>query len=308
MSIDGERIKSHLDVVEIAPVVSSNLTVDETGSQPRCKMALVQLFRQLIASFAYRWSPSTWLKFLLISKNHNMESELWLVPRLLSEGDVAIDVGANIGIWSLQLARFTKHVHAFEPNPICLRQLARVLPPRVTVHRCALSDHVGTTALRFDPDNTGVGTIEQANQLQDNPGIKHVDLVEVEVTRLDTFDFVGVALIKIDVEGHEEAVLRGAQGIIRRDRPTIITEVEERHNPGGLRRIRALFRDMDYVGAALDDGGLRYLEQIEAHNRHKLADAGGINNFIFMDRARASRLFSIEEFQYPKHRQLTQQL
>jgi FkbM family methyltransferase len=249
-------------------------------------------FKQLIASLAYRCSPSIWLKFLLLSKNHNLEPELWLVPRLLGEGGLAIDIGANAGIWSLQFARFTKRVHAFEPNPICLRQLARVLPPRVTVHGYALSDHIGTAALRFDPDNTGVGTIEQANQLRDNPGIKHLDLIEVKVTRLDTFDFAGVGLIKIDVEGHEESVLRGAQKIIQRDRPTVIVEIEERHNPGGLGRIRALFADMNYVGTALDGGSLRYLERIEAENRLKLADADGINNFVFMDSSHARLLAS----------------
>lgn len=252
----------------------------------------MQRFKRLIASVVYYCSPSIWLKFLLLSKNHNLEPELWLVPRLLEKGGLAIDIGANAGIWSLQLARFTKHVHAFEPNPICLRQLARVLPPWVTVHGYALSDRIGTAALRFDPDNTGVGTIEPANQLQDNSGIEHVDLIEVKVTRLDTFDFAGVALIKIDVEGHEESVLRGAQKIIQRDRPTIIVEIEERHNPGGLGRIRALFDDMSYVGTALDDGSLRYLERIEAENRLKLAAADGIYNFVFMDSGRARSLAS----------------
>jgi FkbM family methyltransferase len=255
----------------------------------------MQRFKQSIASLMYQWFPSLWLKFLLISKNRNLEPELWLVPRLLNEGGVAIDVGANTGIWSMQLSRFAQHVHAFEPNPICFRQLARVLPPRVAVHRCALSDHVGTAELRFDPNNTGVGTIERGNQLQDNPGIERVDTMEVEVTRLDAFNFVGVALIKIDVEGHEEAVLCGAEEIIRRDRPTVITEIEERHNPGGLHRIRALFQRMDYVATALDGGELRYLEHIEAESRHELAHASDINNFVFIDQARASRLFSIEE-------------
>ena len=51
---------------------------------------------------------------------------------------------------------------------------------------------------------------------------------------------------------------------------------------------------MGYVTAALDGGSLRKLEAIEAEGRRPIAAAEGINNFVFMDRAKAKRLFAVE--------------
>ena len=80
-------------------------------------------------------------------------------------------------------------------------------------------------------------------------------LFRSEIRTLDSFGFASVGLIKIDAEGHEEAVLKGAADTLSRWRPSLIVEIEERHNPGGLARIRALFGGMGYVAAALDGGG-----------------------------------------------------
>jgi FkbM family methyltransferase len=257
-------------------------------------MSIAQRIKRTIVSTLDSVHPAIWMRTLLVTKNHNLEPELWLVPQLLSSGGMAIDVGANAGMYSAQFARYAAAVQAFEPNPICLRQLARVLPARITVHPCALSDQAGRATLRFDPQNTGIGTIEQANQLKSNAGIKQIEFVDVEIRTLDSFGFADVSLIKIDAEGHEEAVLRGGGETLARCRPSVLAEIEERHNPGGLARIRALFERMDYLAAALDGGVLRRLDLIESEGRRTLASAEGINNFIFLDRAKAKRLFGIE--------------
>jgi FkbM family methyltransferase len=257
-------------------------------------MSFVTQIKRTVVSGLDSIHPAIWMRMSLVLKNHNHEPELWLVPQLLSEGGMAIDVGANAGVYSTQLGRYAAVVHAFEPNPICLRQLARVLPGHVTVHPCALSDHAGRATLRFDPQNTGIGTIEHANELKNNAGIKSIESADVEIKTLDSFGFTDVGLVKIDAEGHEESVLRGAMDTLARCRPSLIIEIEERHNLGGLARVRSLFAQMDYVIAALDGGSLRKLETIEAEGRLPLASAEGVNNFILMDRAKAKRLFAIE--------------
>lgn len=239
-----------------------------------------------------RHYPRGLILYHLWTQNRNCEPELWLVPKLLERGGMAIDVGANEGYWSLQLARFAGQVHAFEPNPICLKQLKRVLPRSVTLHEVALSDVSGTGSLRFDPNNTGIGTIETRNPLTGNVGIKHIETKVVSTCRLDDFALTGVRLIKIDVEGHEESVLSGAVATLERERPAVICEIEERHNVGGLSRIRRAFADRGYRSLALDGGRLRPLEDIEAEGRRKLGDAAGINNFLFVDSEQAAALIS----------------
>jgi FkbM family methyltransferase len=253
-------------------------------------MSFLTKTKRAVGALLAQYYPRGLINYHLRTQSPNCEPELWLVPKLVDRTGVAIDIGANEGYWSLQLARCAGHVHAFEPNPICLAQLRRVLPASVTLHSVALSDSSGTKKLRFDPGNTGIGTIEARNPLTGNQGIKQIETKDVMTACLDDFELSGVALIKIDVEGHEEAVLRGAAATIRRNRPAVICEIEERHNSGGLARIRALFKDLGYRECALYSGRLRPLMDIEAEEKRKLGVATGVNNFIFVDERKAPAL------------------
>jgi FkbM family methyltransferase len=245
-------------------------------------MPVFSAAKQAAAQFLVRHHPAALIQYHLYTRNPKYEPQLWLVPRLVSRSGVALDVGGNAGVWSLQMARFAGKVHCFEPNPVCIRALERVLPRRATLHRVALSEKSGTAVMRFDPDNTGIGTIEARNTLAVNSGIASIEAVTVPTARLDEFALKNVALIKIDVEGHEEAVLAGAEDTLARERPAVICEIEERHNPGGLGRIRAFFAARGYRAAALDRGRLRDLDAIDAEGALPLADAAGVNNFVFL--------------------------
>lgn len=253
-------------------------------------MIALSTVRRWAGSFLDRHYPSGLIRYRLYARSRHLEPELWLVPKLVGRDDVAVDIGANMGVWCLQMERFAGRVHCFEPNPSCIRALERILPRRVSLHRVALSDRCGNARLRFDPGNTGIGTIEGRNTLTGNAGIKRIETLTVTTARLDDFALDHVSLVKIDVEGHEEAVLAGAIETLARSRPAVICEIEERHNPGGLARIREFFADRGYRAGALYNGRLRDLAEIEGEGRIALGDAGGINNFIFVDRSQADPL------------------
>jgi len=237
--------------------------------------------------------PTGLVRYYLYTKSAHFEPELWLVPLFVSHSGLAIDVGANAGHWSLQLSRYTRAVHAFEPNPICLSELRRVLPRRVAIHPIALSDRSEVFQMRFDPNNTGIGTIEPRNRLLNNPGIETIETIDVTSARLDDFNFHDVEFIKIDVEGHEEAVLLGGAATIERDRPTIVCEIEERHNPGSFVRVNAFLEKLGYQVGAVQDGRLHHLDSIRAKGAPRLASSAGINNFVFIDKRRAAEVFEI---------------
>jgi FkbM family methyltransferase len=149
---------------------------------------------------------------------------------LISPGSRVIDVGANIGIYSLPWAAVNADVtvHCFEPNPAVRRRLARNvalnrLAARIRLHTQALSDHAGTATLYGSDDmsslNKGVYT-----------GTGQAVPAEVPLARLD--DIVGiegppVSLMKVDVQGHELEVLRGADAVISHHRPALILEHED---------------------------------------------------------------------------------
>jgi hypothetical protein len=73
---------------------------------------------------------------------------------------------------------------------------------------------------------------EGRSSLEPNLG-EGFDHVTVPVRRLDSFEFDRVRLIKIDVEGHELAVLRGGEALLERDHPVLVVELDSRNSPVG---------------------------------------------------------------------------
>jgi FkbM family methyltransferase len=142
---------------------------------------------------------------------------------LARQARVFVDVGAYSGIYTILacLAAPDLRAVAIEPNPERLLQLdsniaLNGLQDRVTVIGEALSDRPGTACLAIPRDDS------QASL----SGPAHGDrCVEVPVTTGDQIlTDLPVDLIKIDVEGHEPAVLRGMAGVIGSRRPRIIAE------------------------------------------------------------------------------------
>jgi FkbM family methyltransferase len=111
-----------------------------------------------------------------------------------------VDVGANVGEYGGRLARVCPAVHAFEPVPWLAEDLSRKLPRNVSLHRVALSDHVGSAQIRIpfrgDVEEHMCATLEDSNDL----GGKHVQSIECQVARLDDVVNEPVGFIKIDVE------------------------------------------------------------------------------------------------------------
>jgi FkbM family methyltransferase len=157
--------------------------------------------------------------------NHNLEL---LLGFLLAEDSNCIDVGANEGrfLWHMtQRAPHGRHF-AWEPVPHLASRL-RELFPAVEVHDAAVGDTpAGETSfivVKNDPAYSGL-------KARDYPDDYETEEISVRVERLDSElppDYAPT-LIKIDVEGAELGVLRGAAETIRRHRPFIVFE----HGPG----------------------------------------------------------------------------
>lgn len=158
---------------------------------------------------------------------------------LVPSGKLAIDAGANVGIYSYWIARSASEVVAFEPQPVLARRLAASGVRGLTMHNCALSDTVGTAELHVPRSSNG----EASLRTLDVP----TDTVRVPLTTIDSFEFEDVGFFKIDVEGHEEALLRGAEECLRKSNASVYIEVEERHNPGGLTRIVEWMAERGYT-------------------------------------------------------------
>ena len=199
------------------------------------------IFHYTFPRFAYRRLTS--------QKWREEEIELHLLPALADPEREAIDVGANVGHYSLQLSRIVRLVHAFEPHPRLAYVLKRCLPANVIVHRKAVSDQTGSAVLTvpvFERPVEGIATIEPDNKVF--ASARRLTNIRVFSTTLDSLVDRDIGFVKIDVEGHEVNVLSGATRLIRCRRPVVLVEAEERHRIGAVRSVIDYFFSYDYRG------------------------------------------------------------
>lgn len=191
------------------------------------------------------------------------EREMCLLPVLCADDRAAVDVGANYGMYSSRLVGLAQRCIAFEPIPAFATMLQDGFGSRLEVHPVALSDtHGGEVELRLPHLFTGYATIEKNNSL-DTRDQDRIDLVRVPKATLDSFDLQDVGFMKIDVEGHEGAVLRGARETLKLCSPCILIEVEERHNAGSVLRVLDVVGDLDYATYVIFDGKLCALPEFD---------------------------------------------
>lgn len=156
--------------------------------------------------------------------------ELEFVRRTIGPGQNVLDIGANIGLFTVTMASLTGpkgKVYAFEPLDQLATMLARSLAEnhfedRVLLERFAVGDKAGTAQLISAAKTTNAGG---AYLKAGNVPSGH-DVTEVKLITLDTYPLRRpVHFIKIDVEGAELLALRGARQLLKEDRPVILSEL-----------------------------------------------------------------------------------
>jgi FkbM family methyltransferase len=224
------------------------------------------------------------------------ERELPLVELVCEKSATAVDVGANIGVYTYFAAHYSSHVYALEPVPEVAAKLRRGAPSNVTVLAIGASDKSGKCAIYMPRISKQRVDTRASLEMDANPGFE-LDAFQIETKRLDECGLENVAFLKIDVEGHEHAVLRGATGLISSCRPTILIESEERHMAGAVKVTKNFLEEFGYRGFFLDDGRLRHIGSFEPARDQRLENAkpvqgyvrtAYINNFLFIHQSRKS--------------------
>ena len=165
---------------------------------------------------------------------YELDERSFVLSRL-HPGDVAIDVGANIGFFSIQMAGKVGaegHVYSFEPLNRNAALLERSIGEnrfnsRVTLTRAAVADAEGTLELVTPRiTNNWGGAYLRTDSAEVPPG--H-ELLSVPIVTLDQCAIRRpVRLIKLDAEGAEMLVLRGATALLERDRPVVLVELNQK--------------------------------------------------------------------------------
>lgn len=200
--------------------------------------------------------------------------ELQLLGLLSAPGRRALDIGANIGVYSYELSRLGRQVTAFEPIPELAASINRARLRGVECINCALSDHEGETTLNIPLHKRHKGRLDRPGANirggEQGPSIA----VKTQVRSLDSFGFEDAGFIKIDVEGVERAVLTGAKDTIARCRPNVEIELVEWLSPGCIQWTRDYFEALGFTGLYV--AGRREVLPLDGAPPRE-----GVENFIF---------------------------
>lgn len=153
--------------------------------------------------------------------------ELALIAARFRAGGVFLDAGANVGNHSVFAAAVcgARHLICFEPSEdarmvLSVNLALNGVADRARIVPFAVSDRAGDAVLARDTN----GALGTARLKADGAG------EAVRTMRIDDAAFdAPVSFVKIDVEGHELEALRGAEGLIGRDRPDMLVEVDDRN-------------------------------------------------------------------------------
>ena len=185
-----------------------------TNHVPETRMVVAPLDTSVIGGYGFETHASTaaWYASEGIER-----LSVRLAATLLRPGDTFIDCGANVGVYSVLAAKVCGHkveIHCFEPDPTTAPILTRNLSrhdARARVHRCALGSSSGPREFHV------FSTHEISGFAADTQGIADVDRlasIAVDTVRLDDTFAALTGFLKIDVEGFETEVLRGAQRLL----------------------------------------------------------------------------------------------
>jgi len=228
----------------------------------------------------------------LKARHRDQGAEIRALLGGLCAGDVAVDVGANKGAylyWMRRAVGPAGRVFAFEPQPGLARYLeavrARMGWDNVFVRELALSDSAGARVLHVPGFENSPGA-----SLEDAAAAPAVRDREVACDTLDhQLEGAGrVAFVKVDVEGHELAVFRGAARTLARSKPVLLFECEARHLTGRTPRdVFEYLEGLGYRGQFFSPGGLQPVAAFDAAVHQPRASGrfweapGYCNNFLF---------------------------
>jgi FkbM family methyltransferase len=209
------------------------------------------------------------------------QGEIDLLAERLAPGSTLVDIGANVGLHSVQLARRVEGLTAFAFEPVSEtfellnRNIAKnEVGASVTSQRVAVSDHEGMLRLttKFQYGNFVV---------PDGAGAAGESVEEVRCQTLDALvDELDATVdaIKCDVEGAELGVLRGAKRTLERFHPLLLLEVD-------VRWARRYGNEGTDVFAFLAERGYGYERFVDGHLRHASGSVSGdlehSSNFLF---------------------------
>ncbi len=178
----------------------------------------------------------------------------------IKDDDVFYDIGAHMGFYSHLALEFSNEIHTFEPQPEIFSSLRKqfVGENKIKLNNLALSDKAGYIDFFRSLNASVLGTINPQSMEHQNI---NWDKIKVDADTIDAYILENKksTILKIDVEGAEEMVIRGGENFFRESSPTVVLEVWPEKNGGDISmKAVELLRKLGYSSYKIDfDGNLR---------------------------------------------------
>ncbi|MEM7551459.1 MAG: FkbM family methyltransferase [Bacteroidota bacterium] len=224
--------------------------------------------------------PSLILRGLSLKHQFSGVPELKLLKKLIKPGTDSIDVGVYLGVFSINMAKYARKVYSFEPHPKHFEFSRKALPKNVEVMKMALSDRTFESELVVPLEYPSAGSISKGFEG------RNVERFKVKAQPLDDFNYDNISCIKIDAEGHEFNIIKGAKKTIERNKPNLIIEIEQRHIDFDISEVFDGINEMGYKGYFFQDNKIHSISNFNTGKHQPLDQIGVynvyINNFIFI--------------------------
>ena len=224
--------------------------------------------------------------------NAEFDAELLLLEFFLNKNSVFFDIGANKGEYAYYAEKLInpEHIYLFEPEKKLNGQLKAIFS-NCQVFDIALSDNKGSHQFKIPVINGVIDNCLSSLEV-DNKEDNETEAIiyEVKTDTLDNFTKeknIIPDLIKIDVEGHELSVLKGAENFISKYNPTLIIEIEQRHHKNiNIESIFEAFKEKGYNCYYYSKNQLQLLSYNNKTHLTNTKEYFGkidyINNYIFI--------------------------
>ncbi|MDP1955357.1 MAG: FkbM family methyltransferase [Polaromonas sp.] len=207
--------------------------------------------------------------------NGGYEQEVtWLLDHICKKDSVCVDIGANIGVYTLLLAEKSLHVHAIEPNPVFRKNLVRNISlnkfDNTSIHTCGISDTAGEVTMYCPPDSMAnkSATIKKINN-------ELTEQITIHVLPLDVFceKFGTIDVIKIDCDGADADIILSGKESIAKHKPYIIFEdMGLMDFPSIERKYELAYQFLQSIGYLLFEIKRHHLEPIETPVKGRYAN------------------------------------
>lgn len=200
------------------------------------------------------------------------------------EFKTSVDIGANVGTYTVELQKNSRKVICIEPLKENIRYLKHLIKKNVKIYNCGVSNGNKSEYIYVPKINFNFEYALATLNCKNINNFKQIKRVKIKLKKFDQLVsnlniIKDIDFIKIDVEGHELEVLKGMNKFLKKSRPIFLIEIEKRHN-ASFNKVFSFLIEKKYKSYILKEKN--DLNSINKKEFNKIINNNSYNNFFFI--------------------------